>query len=164
MINIRKVNDKLNVWFEYDTDTVNKIKTIPGRTYNPSNKSWDMPLQAIHKLKNMFEPICLSIAKDIDQEYKAPKYGFKNELHNIKYQPLKIFAEWCLNQLPDYFYEVAASSTGKYHPAYALGEGGLVRHTRAALGIAEELFKNDTVQNFDDLEKDIIRVSLLLHD
>jgi hypothetical protein len=164
MINIRKVNDKLNVWFEYDTDTVNKIKTIPGRKYNPSNKSWDMPLQAIHKLKNMFEPICLSIAKDIDQEYKAPKYGFENELHNIKYQPLKIFAEWCLSQLPDYFYEVAASSTGKYHPAYALGEGGLVRHTRAALGIAEELFKNDTIQNFDGLEKDIIRVSLLLHD
>ncbi|HAK43936.1 MAG TPA: hypothetical protein DCM59_16115 [Clostridium sp.] len=162
MVKVIKINDTLNVSFEYDADTVSKIKTIPGRKYNPSNKSWDMPLQAIHKLKELFTD--LDIGKDIDQEYKVPKYGFESELHNIKYQPLEIFAEWCLNQLPDYFYEVAASSTGKYHPGYALGEGGLVRHTRAALGIAEELFKNNTIQNFDDLEKDIIRVSLLLHD
>jgi hypothetical protein len=162
VVKVIKINDTLNVSFDYDADKVAKVKTISGRKYNPSNKSWDMPLQAIHKLKELFTN--LDIAEDVDQEYKAPKYGFENELHNIKYQPLKIFAKWCLNQLPDYFYEVAASSTGKYHPAYALGEGGLVRHTRAALVIAEELFKNDTIQNFDDLEKDIIRVSLLLHD
>lgn len=163
MIKVIKINDTLNASFDYDADTVSKIKTIPGRKYNPGNKSWDLPLQAIHKLKELFQDN-LDIAADVDQEYVAPKYDFKRELNFIKYKPLRVFAEWGLKQLPDYFYEVAASSTGKYHPAYALGEGGLVRHTIAAVRIAEELFKNETVQNFTDNEKDIIRVSLLLHD
>lgn len=162
MIKVIKINDTLNVSFDYDADIVSKIKTVPGRKYNPSNKSWDMPLQAIHKLKELFTN--LDIAKDVEQDYRAPKYDFKKELEFIEYKPLKIFAEWGLKQLPDYFYEVAASSTSKYHPSYALGEGGLVRHTIAAVRIAEELFRNDTVQNFTNIEKDIIRVSLLLHD
>ncbi|MDU6336058.1 MAG: hypothetical protein E6594_09720 [Clostridium sporogenes] len=162
MIKVIKINDSLNVSFDYDADIVSKVKTIPGRKYNPSNKSWDMPLQAIHKLKELFNN--LDIAEDINQDYKAPKYDFKQELETINYKPLKIFAEWCLNQLPDYFYEVAASSTGKYHPQYTQGEGGLVRHTIAAVRIAEELFSNETIQNFNDTEKDIIRVSLMLHD
>lgn len=163
MIKVIKINDTLNVSFDYDADVVSKIKTIPGRKYNPGNKSWDLPLQAIHKLKELFQDN-LDIAADVDQEYVAPKYDFKRELDFIKYKPLKIFAEWGLKQLPDYFYEVAASSTGKYHPSYALGEGGLVRHTIAAVRIAEELFKNETIQNFDEHQKDVIRVSLLLHD
>lgn len=162
MIKVIKINDTLNVSFEYDADTVSKVKTIPGRKYNPSNKSWDMPLQAIHKLKELFND--LDISEDVDQEYVTPKYDFKTEVDTIGYKPLKVFTKWCLDQLPDYFYEVAASSTGKYHPNYSQGEGGLVRHTQAAVRIANELFKNYTVQNFDDLEKDIIRVSLLLHD
>ncbi|HIG0357130.1 TPA: HD domain-containing protein [Clostridium sporogenes] len=162
MIKVIKINDSLNVSFDYDADIVSKVKTIPGRKYNPSNKSWDMPLQAIHKLKELFNN--LDIAEDINQDYKAPKYDFKQELETINYKPLKIFAEWCLNQLPNYFYEVAASSTGKYHPQYNQGEGGLVRHTIAAVRIAEELFRNETIQNFNDIEKDIIRVSLMLHD
>lgn len=162
MVKVIKINDTLNVSFEYDADTVSKVKTIPGRKYNPSNKSWDMPLQAIHKLKELFND--LDISEDVDLEYVTPKYDFKTEVDTIGYKPLKLFTKWCLEQLPDYFYEVAASSSGKYHPAYTQGEGGLVRHTQAAVRIANELFKNDTVQNFDDLEKDIIRVSLLLHD
>lgn len=162
MIKVIKINNSLNVSFDYDADTVAKVKTIPGRKYNSTNKSWDMPLQAIHKLKELFND--LDIANDIDQDYKAPKYDFKKELDFIQYKPLKIFAEWCLKQLPDYFFEVAASSTGKYHPSYTQGDGGLVRHTIAAVRIAEELFRCETIQSFDDTEKDIIRVSLLLHD
>ncbi|MCI6278082.1 MAG: hypothetical protein MR639_15395 [Clostridium sp.] len=162
MIKVIKINDTLNASFNYDAEIVSKIKTIPGRKYNADNKSWTLPLQAIHKLKELFTN--LDIADDIDQNYRAPKYDFKKELELIQYKPLKVFAEWSLKQLPDYFYEVAASSTGKHHPTYALGEGGLVRHTVAAVRIAEELFRNETVQNFDDNEKDIIRVSLLLHD
>ncbi|MBE1302900.1 hypothetical protein G4W71_02410 [Clostridium botulinum] len=162
MIKVIKINDSLNVSFDYDADIVSKVKTIPGRKYNPNSKSWDMPLQAIHKLKELFND--LDISEDVDQDYKAPKYDFSQELESVNYKPLKIFAEWCLNQLPNYFYEVAASSTGKYHPAYALGEGGLVRHTIAAVRIAEELFKCETIQEFEFREKNIIRVALLLHD
>ena len=137
IIKVVKINDTLNVSFDYDADTVSKIKTIPKRKYNSTNKSWDLPLQAIHKLKELFND--LDIAGDVDQEYKAPKYDFKKEIETINYNSLKVFATWCLNQLPDYFYEVAASSTGKYHPSYALGDGGLVRHTIAAVRIANAL-------------------------
>ncbi|NFA98003.1 HD domain-containing protein [Clostridium botulinum] len=162
MIKVIKINDSLNVSFDYDADIVSKVKTIRGRKYNPNSKSWDMPLQAIHKLKELFND--LDISEDVDQDYKAPKYDFRQELESVNYKPLKIFAEWCLNQLPNYFYEVAASSTGKYHPAYALGEGGLVRHTIAAMRIAEELFRCETIQEFEFREKNIIKVALLLHD
>lgn len=162
MIKVIKINDTLNVSFPYDAELVSKIKTVPGRKYNSSNKSWDLPLNAIHKLKELFDD--LNIAEDVDQDYKLPKYDFAKEIEHISYKPLKGFTKWCLEQLPDYFYEIPASSTGKYHPSYALGEGGLIRHTRAAVGIAETLFQNETVQNFTDLEKDIIRVALILHD
>lgn len=163
MIKVIKINNTLSVSFEYDANIVAKIKEISGRKYNPNNKSWDIPLQGIHKLKELFKDD-LDIAADVDQGYVAPKYDFKKELGFINNDTIRDFAEWGLKQLPDYFYEVAASSTGKYHPSYALGDGGLVRHTIAAVRISEELFKNETVQNFTDNEKDIIRVALLLHD
>lgn len=163
MIKVIKINDSLNITFEYDANIVAKVKEIPGRKYNPANKSWDMPLQAIHKLKESFGSD-LEISDDVDQDYVAPKYNFEKELGLIKGKTIREFAKWGLKQLPEYFYEVPAASSGKYHPLYAQGEGGLVRHTIAAVRIAEELFRNETVQNFTDNEKDIIRVALLLHD
>lgn len=162
MIKVIKINDVLNVSFDYDAAIVSKIKKIQGRKYNPNSKSWDMPLQAIHKVKELFND--LDIAEDVDQEYQAPKYDFKCELQTIQYKPLKVFVKWSLEQLPGYFYTVPASSTGKYHPVYALGEGGLIRHTQAAFRIANELFKCETIQTFNDTEKDIIRTALILHD
>ena len=58
---------------------------------------------------------------------------FKPELGTIKSQVYSDFAEAAIISLPDYFFEIPASSTGKYHPSYALGTGGLVRHTKAAV-------------------------------
>jgi len=89
---------------------------------------------------------------------------FSTELKNIKNAQIKTFSEEAIKLLPDYFFKVAASSTGKYHPKYALGEGGLLRHTKAAVKIALELFNNHTLQNFTDDEKDLIIISLILHD
>ena len=94
MIKVIKINDSLNVSFDYDADVVSKIKTIPGRKYDSTNRSWNVPLQAIHKLKELFDN--LDIAEDVDQEYRAPKYDFKKELDFIHYKPLKVFTEWCL--------------------------------------------------------------------
>jgi hypothetical protein len=72
-------------------------------------------------------------------------------------------AYYCLLQAPDYFWSIPASSTGKYHPKYALGEGGLVRHVKATIRIANELFNLEQF-NFSDREKQLIKVALLLHD
>lgn len=73
--------------------------------------------------------------------------------------------KYMISALPDYFFQIPASSTGKYHPSYALGEGGLLRHTKAAVRIAHELLINDSVGNtFTSHEKDLIIMALILHD
>lgn len=164
MIKVIKINDSLNVSFNYDADIVAKVKSIPGRKYNPANKSWDIPLYAIKNLLELFNNDELNIADDVDLDYVKPKYNFEYELNTINNNDLKVFAKWGLEMLPDYFYQVAASSSGKYHPSYAQGEEGLVRHTQAALRIANELFNNHSIQTFTEEEQDLIRVALLLHD
>ena len=65
---------------------------------------------------------------------------FEVELNYILDERLKENAKIILNNLPDYFYEVQAASTGKYHPKYALGNKGLVRNVKAAVNIAYNLF------------------------
>ncbi len=88
---------------------------------------------------------------------------FIMELDLIQDPEIKKIAEELIGQLPDYFFEVAASSTGKYHPQYALGKGGLVRHTKAAVRIANDLLKLEMF-NWLSEKKDLIITALLLHD
>ncbi len=90
---------------------------------------------------------------------------FKKEINYIKDKDLKKDLKTLINLLPDYFFEVPASSTGKYHPKFALGEGGLVRHTKVAVRLAHELLNNNTVGcKFTEHDKDLIIMSLTLHD
>ena len=88
---------------------------------------------------------------------------FKIELDFIKDTGIRKFTELCLSQLPDYFFQIPASSTGKYHPRFSLGEGGLVRHTQCAVRLANELFN---IEMFEPLilEKSYIIAALILHD
>ena len=65
--------------------------------------------------------------------------------------------------VPVYFYQVAASSSGKYHPKYTLGEGGLVRHTKAAVQIAETLLGLEQNHSLNFYHDEII-VALIVHD
>ena len=92
------------------------------------------------------------------------KSVFEIELNYIKNKRIKDSLITMINKLPDYFYEVPASSTGKYHPSFSLGKGGLLRHTKAAVRIAIELFNDPALNNFTQDEKDLIVFSLLLHD
>lgn len=89
---------------------------------------------------------------------------FKKELEYIKHIPLRAFVTKILNRIPQEFYEVPASSTGKYHPQYALGNGGLVRHTKACVGIAMDLIRCESIMKDGDTKRDIIIASLILHD
>lgn len=88
---------------------------------------------------------------------------FEKELAFIKNDNIREFAIQAIESLPDYFFVIPASSTGQYHPAYTQGDGGLVRHVRAAMRIAIELFRINWL-NFTDDEKDLIFVAILLHD
>ena len=90
---------------------------------------------------------------------------FRTELRYIKNSNIGTSARKMIELLPDYFFEIPASSTGKYHPPFALGDGGLVRHTKVAVRFAYELLTNECIGNvFTDTEKDLIILALILHD
>ena len=89
-------------------------------------------------------------------------------LEELSYIQDEDYSEALLNiidMLPDYWYHEAASSTGKYHPEYALGEGGLLRHSKAAMRIGLELLEDPAIGNkYTQREKDLMLMALLVHD
>ena len=90
---------------------------------------------------------------------------FSKELGYIKNDRIRESAKELINLIPDYFFHEAASSTGKYHPAFSQGEGGLLRHTKAAVRIAYTLLINNTISStFTNDQKDLILLALILHD
>ena len=93
------------------------------------------------------------------------KETFKDELEYIKNEDYRKSAENLLEQVPDYFFEVPASSTGKYHPSFSGGEKGLIRHTKVALKIANDILSLEyTKGQFTENEKDLLLMSILFHD
>lgn len=90
---------------------------------------------------------------------------FEEELRMIKNEEVRNCVIEVLKHVNDKFYHAAASSTGKYHPDYALGDGGLYRHTRAAVKIANDLLSLEWYKGmFDELSRDYIIAALILHD
>lgn len=92
------------------------------------------------------------------------KESFQEEIELILNPTIKEFAERAIQTLPDYLWEVGASSTQKYHPSYTLGKGGLIKHIRATVRILVELFRLEMFNYFTSEEKDLMIVALLLHD
>lgn len=86
---------------------------------------------------------------------------FANELNDISDTKLQEFAIRLLLNAPDYFFTIPASSTGKYHPPFSQGTGGLVRHTKCVI-----FFAKCNAESFDFIQKDIdlIIISALIHD
>jgi len=90
---------------------------------------------------------------------------FKPEIEYIKNPIFKADVCYLIDGLPDYFFEVPAASTGKYHPRYAQGDGGLLRHTKAAVRIAYELLSDPLIGNkYTVEEKELMLIALMLHD
>lgn len=90
---------------------------------------------------------------------------FLDELELIKNEDISEALLNVINMLPDYWFHEAASSTGKYHPDYALGDGGLLRHSKAAMRIGYELLSNPCIgDKYSDREKDLMLFALLVHD
>lgn len=86
-------------------------------------------------------------------------------LETIVNDDIRTFAFVVLNDLPDYIWHVGASSTGKYHPAYSLGEGGLMRHQIAVVRFLNYFFELEQYNSkFTDRQMDCMRVAALVHD
>lgn len=85
-------------------------------------------------------------------------------LNWIHHEKIRVWTkDWLENEIPDYFWVVPASSTGKYHPQYASEQSGLVKHTKTVFQIALDQLE-DSVWHFEDLQKEIIKSAILLHD
>ena len=78
---------------------------------------------------------------------------------------LKQALVYYINNIPEYILHEGASSTGKYHPDYATGDGGLLRHLKASVRIGKELLDNPLIGNkYTDHQKDMMLFGLLIHD
>lgn len=90
---------------------------------------------------------------------------FDKEISYIKNNKYKEDIKILIELLPDYFFVIPAASTGKYHPGYAQGDGGLLRHTKAAVKIAHELLLDACIgDKYTSDEKDLMLMALILHD
>lgn len=90
---------------------------------------------------------------------------FDSLLNTFENEDIKNFAKECIETIPTYFWAVGASSTGKYHPKYAIGDLGLARHTCALVRFLNHILSIDCYKNdFTSRERDLLRVAGIMHD
>lgn len=86
---------------------------------------------------------------------------FANEIGDIYDKDLKELATELIANADDYFFTVPASSSGKYHPPFDLGCGGLVRHTRCVAFMAMSIAESHCMSTMD---RDSLIVAAIAHD
>jgi len=89
---------------------------------------------------------------------------FEKELNLISNERYRNFISKCLDNVPEYFWRIPASSSGKYHPKADLGKGGLIRHTKACIQVGLDLVRSEIFEKDIDVVRDLVIGSLLLHD
>lgn len=103
---------------------------------------------------------------------------FKNELKQIESEPCKLIAEYVIKNTEDYFFDMPASTSGKFHPRDELDKGGKILHLKKAFYLADQAArkygfkkdqydknKNEAVITYDTrLKYDILRTACLIHD
>jgi uncharacterized protein (DUF3820 family) len=86
-------------------------------------------------------------------------------LDTFENEDIKEFAVVLLDNVPEYVWHVGASSTGKYHPQYSLGEGGLMRHQMAVVRFLNFFLGLEQYSNkIPSRERDLMRIAALTHD
>ena len=60
------------------------------------------------------------------------------------------FAQELIEEIPSYFWSVGASSTGKHHPEFSSGDGGLARHSLMAYRWLKNMIETNP-SDIDDL-------------
>jgi len=86
-------------------------------------------------------------------------------LDTFENEDIKEFVVVLLDDFPDYIWHVGASSTGKYHPAYSLGEAGLMRHQIAVVRFLNFFLELEQYgSKLTSRERDLIRLAGFVHD
>lgn len=90
---------------------------------------------------------------------------FEKEITYMEIEDVKNFFKKAVTLVPDYFFEVPASSSGQFHSALECGFGGLVYHTKAVAKVANYLVNLQQYKSkLNDVEKDCVICAALLHD
>lgn len=91
------------------------------------------------------------------------KTKLDTEIATITNPAIRTLVRATLDAAPTCFWSMPAATTGKYHPAISLGEGGLIRHTRAVVRIAHHLCAMLDIAP-GTLDFDTITAAAILHD
>ena len=91
------------------------------------------------------------------------KTKLDTEIDLIQHEDIRQLVRATLDAAPACFWTMPAATTGKYHPAISLGEGGLVRHTRAVVRIAEHLLDMQGIYP-EERQYSIALAACILHD
>lgn len=87
---------------------------------------------------------------------------FKEELSFIQNDKLRmVVREYLDTKVKEYFWEIPASTTGKFHPDIDLGRGGLVRHTKMCVRVCIELLG---LRMWQSIDNDSAVAALIIHD
>lgn len=90
---------------------------------------------------------------------------FEREIQLIQSEDLRDFIRWFFDvHVGEWFWKSGASSSGKYHPQFTKGEGGLVKHTRAVVMVCDELLRMSSYAYMKAEYKDYAIAACLLHD
>ncbi|MBN2380230.1 HD domain-containing protein [candidate division WOR-3 bacterium] len=89
------------------------------------------------------------------------EFNLDEELSSIQDASIKKFVSKSLKKVPDYFWHVPASASGRFHPLDTLGDGGLVLHTKRVVYLASEIAK---VFKIEGEKLDVLRAAAILHD
>lgn len=119
---------------------------------------WDGESKGVEILVNMYPN-----AKVIRFDNKYVN-SFKAEIDKIHNDKWREGCQKLAEVLPNYFWVVPASSSGKFHPTCSLGPGGLLRHSIMVSVIGADLLENETFIEKTELNEDKVRVACLFHD
>lgn len=86
---------------------------------------------------------------------------FEKQLEDVRSETVRNLVIKSLDAISEKFFHAGASSTGKYHPDYTAGDGGLIRHTMSVEYFAKSFVKH---LNISAYEKDCIISAAILHD
>lgn len=91
------------------------------------------------------------------------KTKLDTEIALITNKGIRALVRATLDACPSCFWTMPAATTGKYHPAISLGEGGLIRHTRAVVRLCCHLCHMADIAP-GTCDRDIILAAAILHD
>jgi len=85
----------------------------------------------------------------------------ETEIKLIQDETIKEWVRETLQNVPEYFFEGPASSTGRYHPLCTIRKGGIVIHTKRVVYMANRLCEG---WNIAGRNRDILISACILHD